>query len=62
MQYFCSHRGVEDSATCGPNFINFVVGTQGVFVPNFKSVAEIISEIWAMKYFGDYLGIESSAT
>ena len=29
-------------------------------MPNFKSVAKIVSEIWQMKYFGGHLGIEDS--
>ena len=62
MQYFGGHLGIEHSATWGPKFTNFVFGTQRVFVPNLKSVAQIGDEIWAMKYFGGHLGIEDSAT
>ena len=30
-------------------------------MPNLKSVAQVVSEIWKMKYFGGHLGIENSA-
>ena len=30
-------------------------------MPNLKSVAQVVSEIWKMKYFGGHLGIEDSA-
>ena len=45
-----------------PNLQNFVFGTQGAFVPNFKSVDQIASEIRTMQYFSGHLGIEDSAT
>ena len=31
-------------------------------MPNFKSVSQIVSEIWTIQYFGSHLGIEISAT
>ena len=61
-QYFGSHLGIVGSRTWGPKFIDFFFGTQGVFVPNFKSVSQIVSKIWAMKYIGGHLGIEGSIT
>ena len=30
-------------------------------MPNLNSVAQIVSKIWKMKYFGGHLGIEDSA-
>ena len=62
MQYLGGHLGIEDSNTGGPKFSNFVFGTQGVFVPNLKSVAQVVSEIQKMQYFDGHLGIEDSAT
>ena len=46
----------------GPKFNNFVFVIQGTSVPNFKSLAQIVSEIRKMKYFVGHLGIEDSAT
>ena len=43
------------------NFV-FVLGIQGAHVPSFKSVTQIVSEIWTMKYFGGHLEIEGSDT
>ena len=60
MQYFGSHLGIEHKATWGPKFIPFIFGTQGVFVPNFKSVAQITSEISTMPYFGGHPGMKTA--
>ena len=38
-----------------------MITSNGVCDPNFKSVAEIVFEIWTMKYFGSHVGIEDSA-
>ena len=60
MKYFGSHLGIEGSTPWGPKFINFVFVMQGAFVPNFKSIAQMVFEKWTVKYFGGYLGIEDS--
>ena len=61
MKYFGGHPGIEDSAPWGPKFTSFLFVIQGTSVPNFKLVAQIVSEVWQMKYFGGHLGIEDSA-
>ena len=62
-QYLGGHLGIKVSATWGLEFIDFVLGTQWVFVANLKSVAQIVSKIqWKMHYFGSHLGIEGSVT
>ena len=58
---FISHFGIKDSIPWGPKFINFVFVIQEAFVPNFKSVAQIVFEIRTMKYFGGHLKIEDSS-
>ena len=61
MKYFGGHLGIEDSTPWDRKFFNFVFVRQGAFVPNLKSVAQIVFEIQKMKYFGGHLGIEDSA-